>query len=240
MEASHLDELILLEESYWWHLAKRHLVTSLLTTEFPAPAKIVEGGIVSSRNLLEFQQLGYEVVGFDVMEQAVEYGQNRGLDVSLHDLSTPWPLESQSCQAVVLLDVLEHIDNPVQVLRHAAACLRPGGGVIATVPAYPWLYSDWDQKLGHFRRYTSEQFRTHARESSLTVKWLSHWNSFTLPAALAVRGGRRCFPKSRTTEFPRVSPLTNRMLIFMAGMERRLLQHCRLGFGLSLVGVLVK
>lgn len=238
MQAAHLQELIDLEDSYWWHVAKRELAVSLLTKHFPAPGRLVEGGVGSARNLLAFQHAGYEVSGFDVMPEAVEFARHRGLNVSLHDLAQPWPVEEQSLRAVVLLDVIEHVDDPVAVLTHARKALAPGSGAVVTVPAYPWLFGDWDKALGHFRRYTCEMLQAQAQEAGFEVSQVSHWNAFTLPAALAVRSCQRIFPAGRAAEFPRVSPWTNRMLLHCAAAERWMLRHAPIPCGLSVVGVL--
>ena len=240
MDPQHLDELIELEDSYWWHVAKRQLVIEIIQARFPQPERIVEGGIGSCRNLLELQKLGHEVHGFDVMPEAIARGRQLGLtDVQVHDLDKPWPLADQSIGVVVLLDVLEHLANPVQVLRNAKNVLRPGGAVVLTVPAYPWLYGDWDKRLGHYRRYTADVLRGHAEAAGFRVDWLTHWNAFTLPAAVAVRGYQRCFPRDRSTEFPRVNRGVNRMLLSMSRWERWWMKRGKVPFGLSLVGVLV-
>jgi SAM-dependent methyltransferase len=241
MDRGHLDELIQLEESYWWHVAKRELVTAILRSRFPAPAHVVEGGIGSSRNLLEFRRLGYEVTGLDIMAEAVDHGRRRGLNnVHRHDLSEPWPCQPGSVSAVVLLDVLEHMADPVKVLRHAAHVLRPGGGLVLTVPAYPFLYSDWDKSLGHYRRYTAGQLRQDVADAGLTTQWVTHWNAFSLPAAIAVRSMQRCFPRERAATFPRISPAMNEILLKLASVERWCLRKVRVPVGLSLVGVLTK
>lgn len=241
MDVDHLNELIELEDSYWWHQAKRELVLSILNRHFPAPDHILEGGIGSARNLLEFQKAGYEVTGLDIMPESVAHARERGLaSVQQHDLTEPWPVANQSIGAVVLLDVIEHVPDPVAVLKHAAACLKPNGGIVVTVPAYPWLYGDWDKELGHYRRYTKQELRQHVREAGLQVNWLSHWNSFTLPAAIAVRSYQKCLPKDRPAEFPRVSSTANWMLGKFAAAERSVLERSTVPFGLSLVGVLTR
>lgn len=241
MDPSHLTELVTLEDCYWWHVAKRQLVTQLLHKFCPPPGRLVEGGIGSGRNLVEFNDLGYDVTGFDLMPESVRHVRHRGIeDVHVHDLGKPWPVDAKSLKAVVLLDVLEHVEDPVQVLRHVNAALDDKGAVIITVPAHPWLFSRWDEQLGHYRRYTVRQFREHACEAGLRVSWLNYWNSFTMPAAVAVRGWEKLFPKRTQPDFPAVSAFTNRALLAAAAAERWCLEHLGVPTGLSLAGVLQK
>ncbi|QDV50545.1 class I SAM-dependent methyltransferase [Gimesia fumaroli] len=243
MDPGHLTELIDLEENYWWHVAKRKLVTEILTTEFPPPGLVIEGGIGSARNLLEFNRLGYEVTGFDLMQEAVDHGRSRGLEnVFVHELSQPWPVAPASAKAVLLLDVMEHMEDPVELLKNAAETLTEDGGIIITVPAYPMLYSDWDRKLGHFCRYTKLKFRHNAEQAGLKVKWVTHWNSFTLPAAIAIRGRDKILKRTDDSPpcFTRVSRFTNACLKSFAQIERKLIHSTGVPFGLSLVGVLTK
>jgi SAM-dependent methyltransferase len=241
MQVAHLQELAELEDSYWWHVAKRQLATELLAKHAPAPGRLVEGGVGACRNLSLFQQAGYQVTGFDVMPESVALGKSRGVDdVRLHDLGTPWPVEENSVRAVVLLDVLEHVSDPIRVLQHARTSLANDGAIIVTVPAYQFLFSDWDRALGHYRRYTASLLRRQAQEAGLKVKVLTHWNSFTLPAAIAVRSAERLRPKGRGAEFPRVAPFTNRMLMKCAAAERWVMHRCGVPCGLSIVGVLAR
>ncbi len=63
------------------------------------------------------------------------------------------PLPSASVDAVVLLNVLEHIEDDAGAIRQVARVLKPGGVVVVEVPAGPALYDVYDKYLGHFRRY---------------------------------------------------------------------------------------
>jgi SAM-dependent methyltransferase len=241
MEVAHLDQLIQLEDNYWWHVAKRTWATKLLQHYVPPPSRIVEGGIGAAGNLIRWQEMGYQVAGLDCMTESVEHASQIGLNnVHKHDLHQPWPVEPESTNAVVLLDVLEHLKYPVLALRNAAACLKESGKIIFTVPAYPVLYSDWDERLGHFRRYTSSTISQHAKEAGLRIVQMSHWNSFTLPVAFVLRMIRKILPSPSGTEFPKVSPAFNRLLIKLAGWEQRASQTLPIPVGLSLVGVLAK
>jgi SAM-dependent methyltransferase len=241
MGSAHLNELIALDDSYWWHVAKRELIARLLEAHFPPPGRVVEGGFGSGRNLREFLRMGYAVTGLDALPEAVEHARQMGFSqVYCHDLTQPWPLEPDSTRAVVLLDVLEHVAEPVAALRHAAATLTAGGGVIVTVPACPRLYGPWDEHLGHYRRYTARLLRAQAQEACLRVERVTHWNSFSLPAAALVRTVERWRRGRKEAEFPRVPAWMNRMLLGCARAERWWLQRLAVPAGLSLVGVLRK
>ena len=188
MDPRHLQELMAVEQHYWWHRAKRALVLDVLRRALAPPGRLVEGGVGAGGNLAAFARLGYQVSGLDIAPEAVAHCRKLGLDdVQVHDLQRPWPVAAGSARAVVLLDVLEHLPDPAGALRHAADALAPGGGVVVTVPAGPSLMGPWDRMLGHYRRYTPRMLRAQAAEAGLRVRWVSHWNAFTYPAAWVVR-----------------------------------------------------
>ncbi len=160
----------------------------LVRSRFPKPGRLIEGGIGAGGNLLHFQQLGFQVTGFDVMAESVEHVKSRGVaDVRVQDLCTPWPVDQQSASVILLLDVIEHLVDPVAALKQAKEALSPSGGIIVTVPAYPSLYGPWDKALGHYRRYTWRMLREHTEQAGLKLSWCSFWNSYTLPIAWLVR-----------------------------------------------------
>ncbi len=55
--------------------------------------------------------------------------------------------------AVTLLDVIEHVDDDLAMLRGLCDRMAPGAALVVTVPAMRWLFSSWDTDLGHRRRY---------------------------------------------------------------------------------------
>ncbi len=56
--------------------------------------------------------------------------------------------------SILYIDVLEHIKEDQAELEHAARHLAPGGRLIVLSPAYSFLYSPFDESIGHYRRYT--------------------------------------------------------------------------------------
>ena len=56
--------------------------------------------------------------------------------------------------AILYVDVLEHVEDDAAELVAAARALRPAGALIVLAPAHGWLYSPFDRAIGHYRRYT--------------------------------------------------------------------------------------
>ena len=238
MDPEHLKELAKVERSYWWTVAKSELCAELLARFHPPPGRLIEGGIGGGSNLQRFTELGYDALGLDASAAAVDHCRGWGLAAQVHDLQQPLPVDEGSADVIVLLDVLEHLPDPVAALRHCARALRPRGGLVLTVPAYPALMGPWDEMLGHLRRYTRTQLLAQAQQAGLHARWLSHWNAFSLPPAVLIRLRERFVSAPRSAEFPPVPAALNAALKLVARAERGLMRRVPLPLGVSLVGVL--
>ena len=90
------------------------------------------------------------------------------------------PLSDASLSGMLMLDVLEHVDD-VLLLRDAHRALRPGGWVVATVPAMPWLWSYRDVGAGHKRRYTRATFSAAMLQAGFRVRSLTYYQCLLFP-----------------------------------------------------------
>jgi hypothetical protein len=61
--------------------------------------------------------------------------------------------------AILYIDVLEHIEQDGAEMARAANHLKPSGKLIVLSPAYQFLYSPFDAKIGHYRRYSLPTLR---------------------------------------------------------------------------------
>ena len=89
--------------------------------------------------------------------------------VARYDLDGPPPHEIASRQfdAIVAVNVIEHIEDDHTSVRRLAALLRPGGRLLVYVPACPFAYGSLDRALGHFRRYTPKTLSALMRSAGL-------------------------------------------------------------------------
>jgi SAM-dependent methyltransferase len=87
---------------------------------------------------------------------------------------------------ILYADVLEHIERDRDELALAAASLRPGGVVIVLAPAHPFLFTPFDEAVGHHRRYTIGSLRRIAPSGIREVK-MEYLDSAGILASLANR-----------------------------------------------------
>ena len=133
----------------------------------------------------------------------------------------------------LLMDVLEHVEDDVGLLRETVDHVRPGGRVLITVPAFQWLWSGHDDFLGHLRRYDLAGAEHLVSDAGLAVERGHYGFGLVLPLAAAQRVGdrilRRDAPGSKLSEH---HPLVNWALhrLTMAEMP---LQHRNRLAGLS-------
>ncbi|RPD46222.1 class I SAM-dependent methyltransferase [Hymenobacter sediminis] len=86
--------------------------------------------------------------------------------------------------AILYIDVIEHIEDDAAELRRAYARLAPGGTILIVVPAHQWLYSPFDKAIGHFRRYSRPMLRRVLPAGSIT-RQLVYLDSVGLLASAA-------------------------------------------------------
>jgi len=66
---------------------------------------------------------------------------------------------SEQFDAILYMDVLEHIADDAAELRESAKRLRPNGRIVALSPAHSWLFTPFDTAIGHYRRYNAAMLR---------------------------------------------------------------------------------
>jgi SAM-dependent methyltransferase len=124
---------------------------------------VLNAGCGAGSFTLRLLDAGYGATSVDASEAFVERVRGlvaaRGLahaaPVELADLHA-LQFEAEAFDGIVCGEVLEHLDDDRTAVRELARVLRPGGVLVASVPANPWRY-DWsDHWAGHRRRYTSE------------------------------------------------------------------------------------
>ena len=92
----------------------------------------------------------------------------------------------QQFDTILYIDVLEHIEDDRSELECAASHLRSGGRIIVLAPAHQWLFTPFDQAIGHFRRYDRSMIRK-ISPKGLEIQQLRYLDCAGLAASIANR-----------------------------------------------------
>ncbi|MCP1474969.1 2-polyprenyl-3-methyl-5-hydroxy-6-metoxy-1,4-benzoquinol methylase [Pseudomonas sp. EB276 TE3739] len=142
-------------------------------------------------------------------------------------------IDNIEADLVLLMDVLEHVDDDLGLLKSYVDKVPSGSRFLMTVPAFQFLWSGHDDFLEHKRRYTLAQFETLTRDAGLTVQRGAYYFGAVFPIAAALRllpqASRDVLPQS---QLKRHHPLVNTLLKTLCRLELPLMGMNRLA-GLS-------
>ncbi len=102
---------------------------------------VLDIGCGSGRISKQLQDLGYHVTGLDFSEEAVKKAVARGIDAKRANLDEGIPLPDAAFHIVWAGDIVEHVFDPIGLLRESARTLKPGGAMLITIPSDVGLIS---------------------------------------------------------------------------------------------------
>lgn len=182
----------------WWSARTRLVLGLLERLGVRAPARVLDAGCGWGVTLDALERRGFRAAGLDVSRRSLEAIDRPDRTLIEADLTRDWPgLERRGTfDAVLALDVIEHLDDDRDAVRRLARLARPGGVVVVSVPALPELFNEFDRIQGHRRRYRPETLRGAFDGSGLELESIFWWGSWLVP----LLGRQRRRPHGRAGE----------------------------------------
>lgn len=194
-----------IEKIHWWCVSRRDILVDLARHLLPQGGRVLDIGCGTGffiESLMATPGPAITGFGLDASPLAVSMCRERGLaNVHVGSAEDLAAVSAERFDAIFLLDVLEHLDDDQDALRKARALLAPGGRIIATVPAFMFMWSKHDEVNQHRRRYTRDQLGAAFTGAGLPLSTLTYFNAYLFPLALARRLGRKLTRTDDGVEF---------------------------------------
>ena len=241
-----LDSLTKLDESeddHFWHRNRKFLL-NILIKKFSknrnfklADIGCGNGSIIS---FLEKKYSESKITGIDGHLNALINVRRRTKKafLQLQDISQLSPLsEDQRYDIVILMDVLEHLDEPGEILKQINNVLKKDGVIIATVPALMTIWSDRDHFLGHRTRYSKKQFSQLFKTAGYSISKSNYFFTYLfvptfLSRKLLVKFTNKSGKEIEEDEL-KIIPILNQVLKFIGNIEMYISTFLSLPFGTS-------
>lgn len=235
VEASNID--LMKESAHWWIRTRFKYVDLALENINSNEIKVLEVGCGTGQNL---SYLRNESIHKERISQLV------GIDLNLPEnfkrpdlgdrdqlLSSPNNLE-KDYDLLLLMDVIEHVEDPVGLINSYKGFLKKEGRILITVPAFQSLWSQHDVILEHVKRYDLDLLNEETALCHLKPRFTGYIFALFFPIVFILR---KLLPDNKKveTDLKLPNPLINGLCLFLGTLERKMGNP--LPFGTSVVGV---
>lgn len=243
MQTAEYDRMFALEDRYWWFVGRRRLALRLLKKALnvgsrPEPIVLDLGcgtGVIA-KEMSEWAR----PIGLDMSAQALAYCRQRGVAELVQADGEALPIRSGSVDAVLALDIFEHIAGDKAAFAEVFRVLKPGGVLVMSVPAFRWLWGPHDVALMHHRRYTRPEVRSRLSEAGFQIRRLSYNVFFLFPIVMLIRALEKLRRGPAKANLPSVPEWMNAALIDLQEVEARWIESFALPWGSSVIAVAKK
>lgn len=236
------QDLAALEAEHFWFQGRNVLISHILSRYFPQAQSFLEIGCGTGYVLAELARRfpGMELSGGEYFTAGLPFAAARVPGADFYQVDARQLPFVDEFEVIGAFDVLEHIAEDEAALASIVRALRPGGGIIVTVPQHRWLWSTTDDYACHERRYSRRELLNKIENAGLRLEFVTSFVSLLLPAMILSR-----LPQGREARDPldelRLHPAVNAFCSALMQVEYQLIRcGLRLPLGGSLLVVAKK
>jgi SAM-dependent methyltransferase len=256
MEPEDIAAIGAFEDKHYWHLARRNVILDALPRVGPDD-RFLDIGCGPGTATTFFNANGRTVDYADVHAEALNISRERATRelgteaasrlrfLQLNIVTDPVPT---GYAGLLLLDVIEHLPDDLGALQNARASLEPGAHLVLTVPAFPSLWSRFDEQVHHKRRYTLANARAVVDAAGFDIEHSTYFFSPLFVASGTVKLAREARKKAparfrardeglESLVEARTSPMVTKVVGGVLALERPLARRGHLPFGTSVLCV---
>lgn len=177
------------EARSFWFRNRNRLITSVLKRFFPHSGKFLEVGCGTGYVLSSIQRAlpKYTCFGSDIYVKGLEFAKKRVKGAKLFQMDARNIPFDNEFDVIGSFDVIEHIEVDNSVLREFYKAVKPGGGIILTVPQHKWLWTVIDEISYHKRRYDKQELMGLVKRAGFRIELITSFITLLLPILFMTR-----------------------------------------------------
>jgi SAM-dependent methyltransferase len=215
-----------IEESNFWFRARNELIKWALPNYFPDAKSFFEVGCGTGFVLAGLHEKfpRMRLAGSEIFADGLAIAKARVPNVELYQMDARCISFEGEFDVVGAFDVLEHVIEDENVLVQMFNAVRPGGGLLVTVPQHPFLWSASDQYAMHQRRYHRAELRAKVESARFLIERITSFNSLLLPLMIWSRVQRRRNRDFQPWREFEIGPALNKTLESILNLERMVIR----------------
>ena len=198
-------------ERHFWHLARQRLVLDAVRRMTPAGATTLEAGCGLGLYVRLLNVAGYDAWGCEPGQPPVHDDVRSRIWCATRIADLPQELRAR-VNTVLALDVIEHIGEPVEFLSALRRELPALESLVIAVPARMEIWSNYDVRYGHFRRYDKTLLRHTLAQAGFEIRSMKYAFHATFAAALAIKLSGRSRSEDAPVPAPGIATAIQRLL----------------------------
>ncbi len=225
------------QENHWWFQARNNIVKKILCDIYGLTERHILDVGCGSGLMIKTLYNTYNIYGLEKSKIAINLCKKKYKSrIKQGYLPEKVPFKKKF-DAILMMDVLEHIEDDFTSLLVINKLLKKNGRIIITVPAFMFLWSKFDEENHHKRRYKINQLRYLLNQSGFSLEKISYYNFLLSPIAFIERLLIKVISISTThsLKLP-IKPLNN-FFYFLFNAEYSLLKYLDFPFGLSIIAI---
>lgn len=231
-DASYFEQLSKFEPGNFWFEARNTLIGWAFQKYFPAARGFLEVGCGTGFVLLSLRETlpALKLSGSEIFVAGLKFVGQRIPDATVFQMDITRIPFADEFDVIGAFDVLEHVPDDAEALLQMYRAVKPGGGILVTVPQHPRLWSAFDVYAHHQRRYTRTELTQKAEQAGFHVAFVTSFVFLLLPAMLASRARNKEVSDDYDMfdEF-KLHPVLNQLFSWIMRVDLFLIRH-----GLSL------
>jgi putative flippase GtrA/ubiquinone/menaquinone biosynthesis C-methylase UbiE len=221
---------------YWWFVVRGRLLKKMMQPYVTKNSRILDIGSADGPSVEWLKESDF-LISTDIDPRGLE-GNPKGVVADALRL----PFDDGTFTTVSAFDVIEHLDPEATALEELHRILDSSGVLLASVPAYEWAWTSFDDHNHHFRRYTSKRLEWALEKAGFEIEQISYGFFSTFPFFALERlltrvkesGDKKVVHgEGEVPRLPTLPKVIEKMFYLLAKIDEFFVAKVRLPFGSS-------